>query len=482
MRKRVFPRLLATVTVAGLGGLGLAAVSAPAASAASPAKPYDFNGDGYRDLAIGSPNGKVSGKAGAGFVTVTYGSRGGLNTGKRQVLTQDTKGVPGAAEAGDHFGYAVTSADFNRDGRADLVVSSPDEDTSKKNVGGFTVFYGTKSGLSTRAYSTGVEGSSANERVGLSLTAGDFNHGGHADFAYSGTYGWGWFAFETGARPAQVVQHRLSVPGAQAAAATPVTAAVYSGDVLGLGYPQVVLAWRDPKSAQYRNDVSIWAAKDSHGLIIKSHVSAEIGPIAVGDFNGDRHADVAIGQPGDGGHAGGRVTVFAGSANGVSPLAQTSFTQNTAGVPGASTAGNRFGADLSVGDVNKDGKVDLAVGAPGVKVGSAAGAGGAYVLFGRANGLTGTGAQWLSQDTAGVPGSAERGDAFGAQVALLDHNRDGRADLTIGAPGENRGDGSVTLIKGRASGVVPIAGAFAFGPGTFKVGGKGAQLGLRLGD
>ncbi|MBO2449338.1 FG-GAP repeat protein [Actinomadura barringtoniae] len=482
MRKRVLPRLVAGVAVTGcVGALGLTAL-APAASAASPAKPYDFNGDGYRDLAIGSPNGKVSGKAGAGFVTVTYGSRGGLNTGKRQVLTQDTKGVPGAAEAGDHFGYAVTSADFNRDGRADLVVSSPDEDSSKKNVGSFTVFYGTKSGLSTHAYSSGVSGSSANERVGLSLTAGDFNHGGHADFAYSGTYGWGWFAYDPGARSARAVQHRLAVPGARSTALSPVTAMVYSGDILGLGYPQIVLAWRDPKSTQYRNDVSIWSAKNRDELTMKSNVSAEVGPIAVGDFNGDRRADVAIGQPGDGGHTGGRVTVFAGSVNGVHQWAQTSFSQNTAGIPGASTAGNRFGADLSVGDVNHDGKADLAVGAPGVKVGSAGGAGGAYLLFGRANGLTGTGAQWMSQDTAGVPGGAERGDAFGAQVALGDNNRDGRADLTIGAPGENRGDGSVTLIKGRASGVLPIAGAFAFGPGTFKVSGKGAQLGLRLGD
>jgi hypothetical protein len=487
LHTRVFARLAVSVAAAGLGGLGLA-VLAPAASAASPAKPYDFNGDGYRDLAIGSPNGKVGRKAGAGFVTVTYGSRGGFNTGKRQVLSQDTKGVPGSAEAGDHFGYAVTSADLNRDGRADLVVSAPDEDASKKNVGSFTIFYGTKTGLSTRATSLSDSRASANERVGLTLTAGDFNHGGHGDFAYSGTYGWGWFSFEPGATSARAVQHRLTAAGDRTARATraaaqhPVTAAVYSGDVLGRGYPQIVLAWRDPSSVQYRNDVSVWAAKDRNNLSLQSHVSAEIGPIAVGDFNGDRRGDVAIGQPGDGGHAGGRVTVFAGSSNGINPLAQASYSENTPGVPGSSAKGHRFGADLSAGDVNKDGKAELAVGAPGVKVGSATGAGGAYLLFGRANGLTGAGAQWVSQDTGGVPGGAERGDAFGSQVCLLDHNRDGRADLTIGAPGENRGDGSVTLLKGRAAGLRPITGALAFGPGTFKVGGRHAQLGLRLGD
>ncbi|MFG1998087.1 FG-GAP-like repeat-containing protein [Spirillospora sp. NPDC048911] len=480
MRTRVFSRVLVSAAVTGSAGLGLA-VLGPAASAAAPAKPYDFNGDGYRDLAIGSPNGKVGRAKGAGFLTVTYGSRGGLNLKKRQILSQDTSGVPGAAEAGDHFGHALASGDLNRDGRADLVVSAPDEDGSgKKNNGLLVVFWGTKSGLSTRAFVLPANDSVSNERTGLSVAVGDFNRGGYADLAYTSSYGFGWYGFEPTAASA-AVHHRMSLPGrARAAAPRVVTAAVYAGDVLGKGHPQLVLTWRDPASTEFRNDVSVWAPKTSNSLTVQSSVPVEVGPAAVADFDGDRHADIAIGQRFDAGHRGGQVTVLKGSAAGIARGAQYSIGLDSAGVPGTSANGNRFGADVAVGDANKDGKADLAVGAPGVTIGSARGAGAALVLFGRATGLGG--AQWVSQSTSGVPGGSESNDAFGSQVSLLDHNRDGYADLTVGAPTENRGEGTVTLIKGRASGVVPISGAFAFGPGSFKLAGKTAQLGLRLGD
>ncbi|GAA2622544.1 FG-GAP-like repeat-containing protein [Actinomadura fulvescens] len=484
MRTRV-SRVLLSAAITGSAGLGLV-VLAPAASAAAPAQPYDFNGDGYRDLAIGSPNGKVGRAKGAGFVTVTYGSRGGLNLKKRLILSQDTGGVPGAAEAGDHFGHALASGDLNRDGRADLVVSAPDEDGSgKKNNGLLMVFWGTKSGLSTRTLVLPTHGTFGNERVGLSVAVGDFNKGGYADLAYSSSYGFGWYGFEPNRRYAgspgsavsDVAHHRMSLPGQSRAAAARrvVTAAVYAGDVLRKGHPQLILTWHDPASVEFRNDVSVWAAKSANVLTMQSNVSVEVGSAAVADFDGDRHADIAIGQRFDPGHKGGQVTVLKGSPIGITPVARYSIGLDSAGVPGVSANGNRFGADVAVGDVNRDGKADLAVGAPGVTGGSGA----ALVLFGRATGLGG--AQWVSQSTGGVPGGSERNDGFGSQVSLLDHNRDGHADLTIGAPTENRGEGMVTFVKGRASGVVPVSGAFAFGPGSFKLSGKGAQLGLRLG-
>src|SRR5690348_8860073 len=52
-------------------------------SAVKPAKPGDFNGDGYRDLAIGAPNAKVGKAAKAGAVAVAYGSKKGLSTARR---------------------------------------------------------------------------------------------------------------------------------------------------------------------------------------------------------------------------------------------------------------------------------------------------------------------------------------------------------------------------------------------------------------
>jgi hypothetical protein len=50
-----------------------------------------------------------------------------LTTGATR-YSQDSPGVPGAAESNDVFGSRVCLADFNRDGKADLAVAAPHED------------------------------------------------------------------------------------------------------------------------------------------------------------------------------------------------------------------------------------------------------------------------------------------------------------------------------------------------------------------
>jgi len=58
----------------------------------------------------------VSGKTGAGYVAVVYGTKSGLDTGKRQIISQATDGIPGTPEASDYFGSRLTSGDFDGDG------------------------------------------------------------------------------------------------------------------------------------------------------------------------------------------------------------------------------------------------------------------------------------------------------------------------------------------------------------------------------
>ena len=89
------------------------------------------------------------------------------------------------------------------------------------------------------------------------------------------------------------------------------------------------------------------------------------------------------------------------------------LTQDTAGVPGASETGDRFGSGVDLGDIDGDGYADLAVGAAGEN----GGAGAVTVLYGSPSGLTTGGAQYYTQNTAGVPGASEDGDLFGATVA-----------------------------------------------------------------
>ncbi|MEV7237444.1 FG-GAP repeat protein [Streptomyces sp. NPDC051020] len=103
-------------------------------------------------------------------------------------------------------------------------------------------------------------------------------------------------------------------------------------------------------------------------------------------------------------------------------------------------------------------------------------AGSVVTLRGTAFGLTGKGAQSYSQDTSGVPGVAENNDRFGAATKLVDTNADGRAELIVGAPGENADAGSVWVFKSTSSGVTPT-GSFTFGAGTLGTVATRAQLG-----
>ncbi|WP_243715465.1 FG-GAP-like repeat-containing protein [Micromonospora sp. KC207] len=184
--------------------------------------------------------------------------------------------------------------------------------------------------------------------------------------------------------------------------------------------------------------------------------------LVAGDFNGDGYDDLAIGDsdevdPRNKAHAGG-VWVIPGSATGLVVGAASHFNQSSPNVQGEPESYDRFGAALAAGDINGDGREDLAVGAYGEAIGDKADAGSVYVLFGGTGGLTATGSQYFQQDQAAVPGAAENNDHFGYTLAIgkVDNNR--YADLVIGAPHENDGtswDGSgmVTLMWGSASGV-----------------------------
>ncbi|MFC8350174.1 FG-GAP-like repeat-containing protein [Streptomyces sp. NPDC057280] len=112
----------------------------------------------------------------------------------------------------------------------------------------------------------------------------------------------------------------------------------------------------------------------------------------------------------------------------------------------ASAASAKYGDDF-----NGDGYRDYAASAGGNTKG-----GGVLITFGTATG-PGTKTQFVSQSSAGVPGSDETDDMFGAFRAAADFNADGYGDLAVGAPGENvdgRADqGAVTILWGSANGL-----------------------------
>ncbi|HEX5878557.1 MAG TPA: FG-GAP repeat protein, partial [Actinomycetota bacterium] len=81
------------------------------------------------------------------------------------------------------------------------------------------------------------------------------------------------------------------------------------------------------------------------------------------------------------------------------------------------------------GDINADGHADVAVGEPF----DADLAGAVHVFYGTVGGLvadasgTARDDQLFTQDTPGVPGVGEVGDAFGESTVTADFDADGRA-------------------------------------------------------
>ena len=69
----------------------------------------DFNDDGDSDLGVGAPFEAVGNAIAAGAVSTVAGSTGGLGGGL--LFTQATAGVPGVAEPGDFFGWALAAGD-----------------------------------------------------------------------------------------------------------------------------------------------------------------------------------------------------------------------------------------------------------------------------------------------------------------------------------------------------------------------------------
>lgn len=399
----------------------------------------DFDRDGYTDLAIGVPNEDIACITDAGFVNILYGSPSGLrgrdtSTGPLTFLClgihnlsvgwhQDSAGVDGAIEVGDHFGASLAAGDFDRDGFGDLVIGVPDEDIgSTANAGMVNVLRGSSYGLSASFFpanafrrswhqdSSGVPGAAeASDRFGASLSVGDFSGDGCDDLA-------------------------VGVPGESIATGLTIAAqaglvSVFYGTDAGQCGALPPGAWDQRFIPAMRA-----GAGDRFGT-----------SLAAGDFDGDGFEDLAIGVPGESIGAiaaAGRVNFLNGSRNGVTSVDSrgTTWTLDQAGAGEVPQSSDQFGASLAAGDLNGDGLADLAVGVPNEDLNGTIDAGMIHVALGSPRGPNrGLAPQALSQASLYVGGRPEAYDRFGTSLATGDFDGDGLDDLAVGIPLEDVG-------------------------------------------
>ncbi|GAA2099417.1 FG-GAP-like repeat-containing protein [Actinomadura alba] len=467
-------KIRSVLTMGAAAAITVALGTAPAASAATPASPGDFNGDGRRDVALGSPLGTVGGVAG-GFVTVVYGGAAGPDTTRSQVISQAGPGVPGDVTADSRFGASLASADFDRDGYADLAIGAPFEDVDGSvNAGSVTVVYGSAGGLSSRAARFVLAPSLRvhKARFGESLAAAEFASGGAPDLAVAAPGGEAIWVYDdvatagtSGTRvPLNDVENHVS------------EIRLIAADFTGDGRPDLVTSRLNNLDGIDIGRVDLYSGSASGLSLLVPNAAPGGRQAAAGDINGDGRADLVtrMFESEDPEVNGGTVAV--NLATGTGFRRQLLVTQDTSGVPGTGEQGDGFGAGLAVGDLNGDGKGDVAIGAPGEDIGTVADAGAFTVLYGTASGVTTAGAQQIGQNTADVPGNAETRDAFGYELSVANVTGDAKADLTVSAYGENGTEGAVWLFPGRAGGLTG-AGSTAFNPVTLGISGRTAHLG-----
>ena len=227
------------------------------------------------------------------------------------------------------------------------------------------------------------------------------------------------------------------------------------GDLTGDGQPDLLLgAARADAAASDGGQVWVVPASAAPGTIEDAAVASLSGATArgyagyaldgAGDVDGDGLDDVIVGAWGVQGFAGAAYIVH-GPLSGSHSLddAQAWHGEVAWDVAGWSVAGT--------GDVDGDGLGDVLIGAYGTD-GAGFSAGGAYLVTGDGDGDGGS----LSAAHATLLGTAADQQAGWSVAGAGDLDRDGFADVLIGAPGASGGVGAAWLRYGPLSGVIEV--------------------------
>ncbi len=362
------------------------------------------------------------------------------STGTAQVVVYERS----AEAAGDSFGAALSLlADIDGDGVAELLVGAPRSDFGAGNGGSCYVLSGAGGTQLMR-----IDGSSQGERLGQAVAGlGDLDGDGTPDLLVGAPFHAG-AAFLAGAafvRSGSTGGVLQTVLGQDSFGLLGMAVA-NAGDVNGDGTDDYLVG-SPAEDSNGTDSGGLYLFSGATGIEL-AHPTGDAGGdqlgtslCGLGDLDGDGLADFASGAPFDdnNGADSGAVRAWSGATGAVL------FTADGA------SAGDHFGSAIAgLGDVDGDGKGDLAVGAP--SDGSAGPDAGSVRVLSGATGL----------ELFAILGSP--GQTLGSSVAAAgDVDGDGVPDLILGGR-----DGDVALVCSGVDGgllfdVAPPAGSSAWG-------------------
>lgn len=211
------------------------------------------------------------------------------------------------------------------------------------------------------------------------------------------------------------------------------------GGTFPAGIGKVYLAYGDGK----RLDGTVDVTDIADAAFVGEHPSSFAGWVEpAGDLYGDGADELLVGAQGWGGTTGAAYLLYGGERrSGTNSLALAADARITGEQPADIASTGLAGA----GDLDGDGLDDIAIGAPSLS----GQPGSAHVFYGDDERLAGL--LSVTDADATIEGEAE-GDGLGRGLAIADDlDRDGVADLVIGAPGNDAGGedaGAIYIVPG----------------------------------